>query len=45
MILDEDGRGDVPSVIAFTGDGKHLVGYEAQEQALNHSKIMIYDIR
>ena len=45
MILDENGRGVVPSVIAFTADGKHLVGFEAQEQAPNNSKNMIYDLR
>ncbi|PVH73511.1 HSP70-domain-containing protein [Cadophora sp. DSE1049] len=45
MILNEKGRSVVPSVVAFTGDGKHLVGFEALEQALSNPKNTIYDIK
>ncbi|KAL5326498.1 hypothetical protein ACEPPN_004184 [Leptodophora sp. 'Broadleaf-Isolate-01'] len=45
IISDEKGRNFVPSVVAFSGDGERLVGYEAQEQALSNPKNTIYDIR
>lgn len=45
IILDEKGRSVVPSVVAFTGDGKHLVGFEAKEYTLENPKSAIHDIK
>ncbi|KAH7418535.1 heat shock protein 70 family [Cadophora sp. MPI-SDFR-AT-0126] len=45
IIADEKGRTFMPSVVAFTGDGKRMVGFEAQEQALSNPKNTIDNIR
>ncbi|KAK0124618.1 ATPase with role in protein import into the ER [Cadophora gregata] len=45
MIADEKGRSLVPSVVAYTEDGKSLVGFEVQEKSLSNPKNTIYDIR
>ena len=45
IIRAEKGRSVVPSVITPTGDGKNLVGFEAQEQAPKKPISTTYDLR
>jgi heat shock protein 5 len=45
IIVDGEGRSEVPSYVMFTDDGPPLVGYPAMEQALDNPKNTVYNFR
>src|SRR5712691_4783657 len=45
IIVDAEGRGILPSVIAFGEKGEIVVGEEAKRQLISHSERTIYSIK